>query len=150
MKRAFIDANVILRYLTKDPPDMAEASLQTFSAAQGGQIRLILTPITVAEVVWVLESFYDYPKDQIATTITHFLHSEGLEVMNLDMLLQALSLYHEKNIDFADALLAASALRLGPNFIYSFDRHFGRIPGIKRLEPGESLKNFDNVLDYIE
>lgn len=96
MKRAFVDANLILRYLTKDPPDMAEASLKTFSAAQDGQIRLILIPITVAEVVWVLESFYDYPKDQIATTITQFLHSEGLEVMNLDILIRALSLYQEK------------------------------------------------------
>lgn len=141
MKRAFIDANLILRYLTRDPPDMAEALLKTFSAAQDGQIRLILIPITVAEVVWVLESFYGYPKDQISTTITQFLHSEGLEVMNLDMLIQALSLYHEKDIDFADALLAASALSLGPNVIYSFDHHLGRIPGITRLEPGAPLKN---------
>lgn len=140
MKRAFVDANLVLRYLTKDPPDMAEASLKTFSAAQDGQIRLILIPITVAEVVWVLESFYGYPKDQIVTTISQFLHSEGLEVMNLDMLIQALSLYHEKNIDFADALLAASALSLGPNFIYSFDHHFDRIPGITRLQPGRPLR----------
>ena len=27
MRQAFIDANVILRYLTKDPPEMAEAAL---------------------------------------------------------------------------------------------------------------------------
>ncbi len=30
MKRAFIDANVILRFLTKDPPSMAEAGLKIF------------------------------------------------------------------------------------------------------------------------
>ena len=137
MKRAFVDANLILRYLTKDPPNMAKASLKTFSAAQDGQICLILIPITVAEVVWVLESFYGYPKDRIAVTITQFLHSDGLEVIDLDILIQALSLYHEKNIDFADALLAVSALSRGPNVIYSFDRHFNRIPGITRLEPGK-------------
>jgi len=137
MKRAFVDANLILRYLTKDPPDMAEASLKTFSAAQQGEISLILIPVTVAEVVWVLESFYGYPKDRIAVTITEFLHSDGLEVMDLDILIQALSVYDEKNIDFADALLSASALNRGPNFIYSFDRHFDRIPEISRLEPGK-------------
>jgi predicted nucleic acid-binding protein len=146
MKRAFVDANLILRYFTKEPPDMAEASFRTFSAAQDGHIRLIVIPITVAEVVWVLESFYEYPKDQIAVTLTQFLHSEGLEVINLDVLIQALSLYQEKNIDFADALLAVSALSGGPNLIYSFDHHFDRIPGITRLEPGTPVEN-DGVLD---
>ena len=137
MKRAFVDANVILRYLTKDPPDMAEASRKVFSAAQRGEICLVLIPLTVAEVVWVLESFYGYPKDRIAAAITQFLHSDGLEVMDLDILTQALSLYEEKNIDFADAFLAASALSRGPNVICSFDRHFDRIPEIIRLEPGK-------------
>jgi len=141
MKRAFVDANLILRYFTKEPPDMAEASLKTFSAAQDGQICLIITPITVAEVVWVLESFYGYSKEQIAVTIIQFLYSDGLEVMELDILIQALSLYHEKNIDFADSLLAVSALSRGPNFIYSFDRHFDRIPGITRCDPRSPLKN---------
>ena len=141
MKRAFVDANIILRYFTKDPPDMAEASLKTFSDAQDGQICLILIPITVAEVVWVLESFYGYTKEQIAIKITQFLHSDGIEVIDLDILIQALSLYNEKNIDFADALLAVYALSRGPNLIYSFDRHFDRIPGITRLEPRRPLKN---------
>ena len=141
MKRAFVDANLILRYFTKEPPDMAEASLKTFSAAQDGQICLIITPITVAEVVWVLESFYGYSKEQIAVTIIQFLYSDGIEVIDLDILIQALSLYHEKNIDFADSLLAVSALSRGPTRIYSFDRHFDRIPGITRCDPRSPLKN---------
>ena len=141
MKRAFVDANLILRYFTKEPPDMAEASLKTFSAAQDGHMCLIITPIIVAEVVWVLESFYGYSKEQIAVTIIQFLHSDGLEVIDLDILIQALSLYEEKNIDFADGLLAVSALSRGSPLIYSFDRHFDRIPGITRCDPGRPLKN---------
>jgi len=34
MKRAFIDANVILVYFTQDPPELAEAARKTFSALQ--------------------------------------------------------------------------------------------------------------------
>jgi predicted nucleic acid-binding protein len=140
MKRAFVDANVILRYFTKDPPELAEAALKTFSAAQEGLVLLVLTPITVAEVVWVLESFYGYAKAQIAETMAQFLHSDGLEVIDLDLLIQALSLYHERNIDFADALLAGFALSRGLNLVYSFDKHFGRIPGIVKVEPGKVPK----------
>jgi len=62
MKQAFVDANVVLRYLTKDPPTMAEASLKLFTAAQKGKISLRMISITVAEVVWVLESFYSIQK----------------------------------------------------------------------------------------
>jgi predicted nucleic-acid-binding protein len=90
----------------------------------------------VAEVVWVLESFYDYSKSRIAETLTHFMHSDGLEVIDRDLLIHALDCYKEKNIDFADALLATFALQHGPKHIFSFDRHFDRILGITKVQPG--------------
>jgi len=136
MKEALIDANVILRYLTKDPPAMAEAALKIFNEARSGKISLSIIPITVAEVVWVLESFYGYSKQQITDTMTQFLLCEGLEVEGLDLLIGALTLYFEKNLDFADAVLAITALRKGLKIIYSFDRHLNRVDGLKRLEPG--------------
>ena len=36
MKEALVDANVILRYLTRDPPAMAEAALKIFNEARNG------------------------------------------------------------------------------------------------------------------
>jgi predicted nucleic acid-binding protein len=140
VKRAFVDANVILRYLTNDPPELAEAALKTFSAAQQGLVVLVLAPITIAEVVWVLESFYGYAKAQIAETVSHFLRSDGLEVMDQDLLIQALDFYQEKNIDFADAVLAGVALSRNLNLVYSFDKHLARIPGIVKLDPGKAPK----------
>jgi len=137
MRQAFIDANIILRFLTKDPPPMAEAALKIFEEAKSGKISLLIIPITVAEVVWVLESFYEYPKEKIAETMTQFLSCEGLEVESLDLLLEALNLYYEKNLDFADALLAITALRKKIPTIYSFDQHFNRINGIIWMEPGK-------------
>ncbi len=139
MKRAFVDANVLLRFLTKDPPSTAEASLRLFEEARNGKISLLIMPITVAEVVWVLESFYEYPKEKIAETMIQFLSCEGLEVESLDLLLEALSLYYEKNLDFADALLAITASRKRIPAIYSFDQLFNRINGIERVEPGKKV-----------
>ncbi len=135
MKRAFIDANVILRYLTKDPVEMAEAALKTFTNAENGKVFLLVTNLTVAEVVWVLESFYRYSKNQIAETLTEFLLCDGLEVESLDFLIEALTLYQEKNLDFADAFLAVTALRKGTPTIYSFDAHLKRVDGITVLKP---------------
>jgi predicted nucleic acid-binding protein len=135
MKRAFIDANVILRYLTKDPPEMAEAAMKTFMDAKNGKVFLLVTNLTVAEVVWVLESFYKYSKNQIAETLTEFLMCDGLEVESLDVLIEALTVYQEKNLDFADAFLAVCALQKGIPTIYSFDVHLNRVDGITVLKP---------------
>ena len=135
MTRAFVDANVILRYLTKDPPEMAEAAFNTFTEAKNGKIQLSIIPLTVAEVVWVLESFYGYPKSQITETLTQFLLCEDLEVESLDFLMEALALYHKKNLDFADAFLATTALRKGSPTICSFDRHLNRADGVTVLRP---------------
>jgi len=70
--------------------------------------------------------------------MTQFLLCEGLEVEGLDLLIGALTLYFEKNLDFADAVLAITALRKGSKMIYSFDRHLNRVDGLKRLEPGHA------------
>jgi predicted nucleic acid-binding protein len=138
MKKAYIDANVILRYITKDPPPMAEAARKVFSEAQTGRVGLKIIPLIVAEVVWVLESFYDYSKTQIAETLIQLLLCDGLEVEQLSLLIEALTLYQKKNLDFADALLGVTALQQGPPSVYSFDQHLDRIDGVKRLTPGQN------------
>jgi predicted nucleic acid-binding protein len=135
MKTALVDANVILRFITKDPPHMADAARNLFRQAESGEIDLIIQTITVAEVVWVLESFYNYTKIQVAETFGAFLRCAGLRVEQANLIQEALSLYHGNNLDFADALLASTALRKGPLSIYSFDRHVDRVAGIERLEP---------------
>jgi predicted nucleic-acid-binding protein len=135
MKEAFVDANVVLRYLTQDPPAMAEASLKLFTAAQEGKISLRVVSITVAEVVWVLESFYNYSKSQIAETLSQFLFSDGLNVESLGLIIDALSLYQKNNLDFADAFLSVLSLQDDHPIIYSFDHDFDRVGGITRLEP---------------
>jgi predicted nucleic acid-binding protein len=135
MNKAYIDANVILRYLTQDPPKMAEKALKIFTDAKKGRLTLLITSLTTAEVVWVLESYYGYSKKQISETLTQFLLCDGLEVESLDLMIGSLNIYQEKNIDFADAVLGSQALRKGPPSIYSFDHHLNRIPGITVQEP---------------
>ena len=139
MKTVLVDANIILRFLTQDPPDMAQKSQLLFKQADEGLVGLIILSITVAEVVWVLESYYGYHKNQVAETLAEFLSCEGFRVEQKDLIQEALSLYQKYNLDFADALMASTALRKGPLSIFSFDRHFDRVEGIERLEPEAAI-----------
>lgn len=136
MSRAYVDANVILRFLTGDPPDMAAQAQALFLAVEQGQITLVIDAIVVAETVWVLQSFYGYPPQAIARVLQDLLSHNGLEAEDKPGLLAALSLFADKNIDFADALVAVHMGQRGVPEIFSFDRHFDRLPGLIRRTPG--------------
>ncbi len=137
MKYACIDANVILRMFTNDPIDQAEKAQELFVMVDRGELQLYLPEIVIAEVVWVLRSFYDYPAAEIATLLMDFLSHEGLVCRDRPLMLSALSLFAERNIDFADALVAMQMLDQGIEEIYSFDKHFDRLADITRHVPGE-------------
>lgn len=137
MKRASVDANVILRFLTGDPPEMAAQARALFDAVDRGEITLVVEEIVVAETVWVLHSFYGYGHHEIGRVMQQLLSHPGLEADDKAGLLTALHLFAEKNVDFADALVAVHMGRRGLQDIFSFDSHFERLPGIVRRSPGQ-------------
>lgn len=136
MIEAYIDANVILRYLLNDPVDMAEEAGQLFDAMSEGYVCLWVDDVTLAEVVWVLKSFYKYPVGEITAVLRDFILQDGIIATDKAHILQALGLFETHSVDFADALLATRALTSGIPDIFSFDKHFDRLTGIRRLAPG--------------
>jgi len=136
MKRAYVDANVILRLVTGDPPEMADAAETTFRLVDSGELELVIEPVVIAEAVWVLSSFYGFSPPEIAPILRAFLAGEGIIGEEKDELLEALQLYEDKNVDFVDALLAIRMSREGVREVYSFDEHFDRLEGIRRRTPG--------------
>ncbi len=138
MKReAWLDANVVLRFLTADHPEMYDRSRALMAQAESGDVKLRLAPITVAEVVWTLDSFYGLSRQAIGEKLTQFVSAEGVEAEEKGVIIQALRDYREKNVDFADAYLARHAEHVGPARVFTFDlKHFSRL-GVETLTPGE-------------
>ena len=136
MKTAYVDANVIVRLITDDPPDMAKQAAALFARVDCGEVRLVVDSIVVAETVWVLSSFYGFSPEQIGPVLREFLVGDGIESEEKTELLRALILYEEKNVDFADALLTVKMMKHGVTEVYSFDEHFDRMESIRRVQPG--------------
>jgi predicted nucleic acid-binding protein len=78
MKQAYVDANVILRLVTGDPPDMAEKAASVFRQAEDGRLQLVIDAIVLAECVWVLSSFYGFVPADIAPILRMLLSRGGL------------------------------------------------------------------------
>jgi predicted nucleic acid-binding protein len=129
----WLDANVLLRFLTGSPPELAERSAVLLEEAQRGDVSLRVHPVVVAKTIWVLESFYGYSKGEISGVLIPLLEQPALQVEGARTVVRALEKMAESNVDFADALLAETARSRGEGVV-SFDRDFRRL-GIEWREP---------------
>ena len=129
---AFVDTNVLIRHLTGDPPAFAARATRYLATAD----ELLLADLILAEVSYVLESFYEVPRAQVATTLRAVLAFPAIRVVDADLLQRAVEVYEVHRLDFADAYLVASAERTGIGGIASFDRAIDRVATVRREEPG--------------
>jgi predicted nucleic-acid-binding protein len=127
----FADTNLFLRYLTNDVPAQADLVESLLHRAAKGKVNLVTTSMVIAEIVWTLESYYELDKKEIQTMILGILNTDGLEVIDSDLILQAIVHYTDKNVDFIDAFNAAWMVKNDVDKIYTFDqKHFSRFEGI--------------------
>ncbi|MEX2459485.1 MAG: PIN domain-containing protein, partial [Actinomycetota bacterium] len=97
--------------------------------------QLLATDVMFAELVFVLTSFYERPREEIAASARALLAHPSIVTADEDLLRRALELYELTNLHFVDAYLAAAAELTGVEAVASFDRDLDRIPGITRVEP---------------
>ena len=128
---AFIDTNVLIRHLTGDPPDQARAATEFLSDSD----ELLLTDLVVAEVVYVLESFYQLPREEVAELVRAIVAFPSIQVVDSALLLRSLEVYEVDRLDFAESYLVAQAERSGVATIASFDKSIDRVTTVRRLVP---------------
>ena len=132
----FADTNLVLRLLTDDVPEQAEAFAILLRKAAQGEMRFVTNPMVLAEIVWTLESYYELSKEAVQEKILAILNTPGLEVIEGELTLKAILWYVEKQVDFIDAYNAAWMLEQGIITACTFDqKHFARFEGISILLP---------------
>ena len=126
-----VDTNVLIRHLTGDPPDLASRATAYLATDE----TLVLPDLILAEVVYVLESFYEVPRNRVAELARSIITFGSIQTVDAGLLLRAVEVYEVHRIDFSDAYLVALAETAGVADIASFDRAIDRVPTINRIEP---------------
>ena len=126
-----MDTNVLVRHLTGDPPETARRATATLASGE----RLLLADLVLAECVYVLESFYEVPRERVAQLMRAAIALPSIETIDSIPLLRALEVYERDRLDFAEAYLVAQAESTGVNTIVSFDRSIDRVGSVTRREP---------------
>jgi predicted nucleic acid-binding protein len=126
----FVDTNILVRHLTGDPADMASRA----TAYLRTEAELLLTDLVAAETVYVLESFYEAPRLQIAEARRSLLAFESVMGVDQSLLQRAIEVYDHHRLAFAEDYLVACAESTGVGVIASFDRSLDRVASVWRLE----------------
>jgi predicted nucleic-acid-binding protein len=128
---AFIDTNVIVRHLTGDPPEMAARATRYLRSAD----ELLLADLILAEAVYVLESFYEAPRPQVAEAMRSVMAFPAITVLDKPLLLRAIEVYEVDRLDFAEAYLVACAETSEVDAVASFDKAVSRVTTVQHIVP---------------
>lgn len=118
-----LDTNVIIRYLKNDNVAQAERveRLLTSEASQ----KFEIPDLIIAEIIFVLESFYEMEKSSIIEKIGILINFPKIKT-NEKIIRKALHLFSVSNISFPDAYLCSLVINKKNTFLYSFDKELKR------------------------
>ncbi len=133
---AFVDTNILVRHLTGDPPAMAARATAYLASAS----ELYLADLIVAETVYVLESYYEVPRSQVAVAMRSLIAFDAIVTVDPALLLRAIEVYEIDRLDFAEAYLVACAESTGVGRVVSFDKAIDRMATVERVEPPSTPK----------
>ena len=129
-KRRLVDTNLIVRYLVQDHEKHAKAAGRLFEACDRGEVVIVVLPAVLAECVFVLESFYEHPRPDIASALSRLVSSPGIEISEVAIHLDALDRYKRTKIHFVDCLIAATAAAENVA-VASFDQDFRKFTDVR-------------------
>jgi predicted nucleic acid-binding protein len=139
---ALVDANILVRYLTNEPPEQADRAADLLRAAELIGVELGVASPTVAEVVYVLETVYAWERTRISDLLLSFIGAQVVTILEHDAVVQALIWYRNiHRLDFEDAYIAAVATSRRHRTVVSFDPHLRRIPGLRVLSSSDDFRS---------
>lgn len=104
-----LDTNVLIRFLVKDDERQAAIVYEVFKQAETRQEVLFVPILVVLETIWVLESAYDVPEQEILDAISELLLMPILIFEAQPAIQSFIFSAREIKLDLSDLLIAHSA-----------------------------------------
>lgn len=127
-----IDTNVLVRYLVQDDPKQSIQAAR-FIEKDLEESSIFINSTVLCELVWVLESAYDYPRNDIAHVLEQILKTKQFHIYEPDILWRSLSGYKNEGADFADHYIACLNHSNGCEYTVTFDKKAAQLKYFKLL-----------------
>jgi predicted nucleic-acid-binding protein len=126
---AAIDTNVLVRLVTRDD----EAQYQKARAFVENHQPVLVTQLSVLELVWVLMSRYKLDKARTCQVVQALLETKELNIQSPGILEAALEIWQKSKADFADCFIRETVHDARESPLGTFDATLGKLPGCTRL-----------------
>jgi predicted nucleic-acid-binding protein len=93
----------------------------------------LITKIVAVELFWVLVRSYKLSRDEVYTTLESLLNAKGVVFEDSERVAQALEGYRDHRFDFADQMIALSAIAQRATHTVTFDLRAAKIYGMQLL-----------------
>ncbi|MFZ5932537.1 MAG: PIN domain-containing protein [Patescibacteria group bacterium] len=138
----FIDSNIFLRVIVEEDKKSFLECKNLFQAIEDRKLRWFSSNIVLAEVVWVLASFYKLKKEKILAGLAGIRNLRGFNLVDKFQFDLALRLYSKSQVKFVDCLIASvPQISAKAWTVVSYDKDFDKL-GVSRVEPDEVLRKW--------
>ncbi len=117
-----IDTNVLLRAILDDDPSQSSAAKALIEAAKAAGETIRVDRLVLAEAVWTLARRYRYTREQLVEVVEALSAVPELRLEDGRAVAEALAVFRDGRLDFADALIGVLNRRAGCAATYTFDR----------------------------
>jgi len=118
-----VDANVVLRYLLTDVPQL---STQTVNLLENEAVYLPFE--VIAEIVYVLDKVYGVTRTEIFDSLTNLLKYRNISTYNMEIAIVAMKIFNETKLDIVDTFLSAYNKTKGYEVV-TFDKELAKYIG---------------------
>ena len=134
----FIDSNVFLRVLVKEDETSFRSCVKLLEKVNNKKMQALTSDLVLAEVSWVLNSYYDFSKLKVISALEGIVNLTGLKIKNTTDISTAIDLYKNNKVKFIDALIASDKMLALNGIVISYDKDFDKLD-IKRIEPDQII-----------
>jgi len=117
-----IDTNLLIRYITKDVPELAERVRRFLSECSERGEPLFIADSVLCEIAWVLQRGYRSSREDIAAELRRLFNSKETRFSSKSRIKIAIEAYANGSSGFADYLIREEALEQGCRAVVTFDK----------------------------
>ncbi len=129
-----IDTNILIRFLVGDDPRQTKLVLNRFKQAEADNEVLFVPLLVVLETIWVLESVYTVPREDIVDSIEELLLMPILSFESHIGIQGFISSARETRLDLSDILIGNSAELSDCECLLTFDKKASKTRWFTLLE----------------
>lgn len=137
--RYILDTNILLDFFIDRDDGRHRDCDNLMAKVKAGEIKVVILSVVMAEVVWVMGSFYKIERKDIAKTLDPLMQMKGVEVIEKYQWKRVFGDYSRTKVKFVDAMIAnIKQVREKKWKVVSYDKEFDKL-GVTRVEPGDII-----------